>query len=1460
MDSPRKSMQPVSHAHPPPPIVTIDSPRSVCSPPRSPRLSGLLFALRDVIGEDLEDGITDAPEELEDNLLLEGYTHEGDAETTVTIDTHGDHVVSDSLGREEPIGSAEEAYSPTAVIDDFLVHPGAPSPHQRDFTSSFEADNGEVDEDSIEDSDPTIRASLLAPRDAEDVYRNVRRSSRVHSQILVPPEIDLPEKDEEMIDSGYAEHWQPPSPLVLSSPRSPAPNSTLDLLASPFGSSSSRVLACVGVQGKPCPLGDDVTTEDEAGVTDPTLDLPVDDQSSPHLVEESYPTTISSDIMDPPDSYICLPASKNVDSTNVTANVPEEKLDGAAFQSNYGAACPSSAVSARTPDSLAMQLSPLEPHLRSNNLETTDGDTSKREDSVGLPSSEVLQATLVASNASGISENVELSNLRETGDLATDTENAGSLEGNLPQASGIAVNTILPDASDMNDYPSLSSPGGTPVNDTQPDITGIVDSDVSKFGVMEANAIETWDLGDNPFHWSPRVMPIGNTSDMCGVQSSPKMLSNVSEDTHSIQEAVVRDTALFTGNSPQGSSIDQLETEEEIRSSEPTLNRPESILTGKSVTPQGTTAQVAYDSLPEPVTQLDGSFSPLQAAPSTPQQDLVDVPSSTDYDDFANHRVAAQDSDDVTPNLTTDADDDDNASISPGESPQLAYLAKSRTATRDSDPLQSYEGCSNVASPEEVEYLPMLALRESSQVSKQQSIFNSSPNDSPRRGIFTPPAETSKSNTVIANSPSVSSASGHFSFQDRGSASTPPSASIKTSHVSSAKSSSAPNNSIPPSRKVNFGWKYSGTNARSSDPALSSRLTQMPARRPTHPFYDNASDGRSSGSASPARATAGGLKPLRLSALLNSQHASIALSHRGSVGSNSSCSRSTHRASLSSTSVSSAKSSHNLLLSPARISSIPEYIRNSILSSHDSIPSPLSDYSFRLKNFGEPHSAPISPDSSRHSISMSYGHVSVLFDSSFPASSGASEPDLYRIDEQEDSRFDDAVNDQTIRQPVPAAFHSHSSSLSVPQPPMYAIATPRPALMFAIASDNVDEVRRVLDSGGAGPNETVGPQSALEFALTNNQLTHKMEIVKLLLAYGADPTVAMNQQPEQKVDTTDSGPSVEPSSMSVSGGADTEVKRDTTAVPATNATLLDGVDPATRYYVEKADEPNTRRTSALMHRSSFRALTRVRYEIVGQDRALEQLFRILSIHTRQLSSTPIVVLLCGPSGHGKSLLARKFGSLLDVPTHTVNMTTLRSTYDLWKSYSMSPYETPTTCTLAEFLINNEGKRCVVVLDEIEKTEDEKTLWSLLMPWELGRCSVEAGSRHVDVRNVVWLGTSNIGHDMILEYQQAREYPREPVSREEYVELMGLLRPRVSERLGASVLSRVTTVLPFVPFTEEEKKVICSEALYTLAGEAARELSPQAVDKMINSALASYCVDEGARSLYRAVSSQLIDFL
>ena len=70
-----------------------------------------------------------------------------------------------------------------------------------------------------------------------------------------------------------------------------------------------------------------------------------------------------------------------------------------------------------------------------------------------------------------------------------------------------------------------------------------------------------------------------------------------------------------------------------------------------------------------------------------------------------------------------------------------------------------------------------------------------------------------------------------------------------------------------------------------------------------------------------------------------------------------------------------------------------------------------------------------------------------------------------------------------------------------------------------------------------------------------------------------------------------------------------------------------------------------------------------------------------------------------------------------------------------------------------------------------------------MPWELGRCAFDASKRHIDVRNVIWLGTSNIGHDLVFQHQETRSNPEQLMSREEYINLMALLRPKISKQLG-----------------------------------------------------------------------------
>ena len=69
---------------------------------------------------------------------------------------------------------------------------------------------------------------------------------------------------------------------------------------------------------------------------------------------------------------------------------------------------------------------------------------------------------------------------------------------------------------------------------------------------------------------------------------------------------------------------------------------------------------------------------------------------------------------------------------------------------------------------------------------------------------------------------------------------------------------------------------------------------------------------------------------------------------------------------------------------------------------------------------------------------------------------------------------------------------------------------------------------------------------------------------------------------------------------------------------------------------------------------------------------------------------------------------------------------------------------------------------------------------------------------------------------------------------------------------------MTTVLPFVPFTDEEKLAVASQALFLQGGEHTRSMSPEIINKLVVDAVAAYIPSEGARSLYRAVSNSLLD--
>lgn len=190
-------------------------------------------------------------------------------------------------------------------------------------------------------------------------------------------------------------------------------------------------------------------------------------------------------------------------------------------------------------------------------------------------------------------------------------------------------------------------------------------------------------------------------------------------------------------------------------------------------------------------------------------------------------------------------------------------------------------------------------------------------------------------------------------------------------------------------------------------------------------------------------------------------------------------------------------------LSSARSSVIPKHIRNTLFLSEEASSSRSKNHELYDE---PPKSAPLSyaarSRSSYRRDSPANVRNSGFFRPSSRLSESASRPNA---GDDDDDEVTDVNYDHTIRRAIPTVPHTAPLSQASRPSSFYGPTTPRPTLLFAIASDDVKQVQQVLDSAEAGPNDSAGPQSALAFALTNDQLTHKLDIVKTLLAYGADP-------------------------------------------------------------------------------------------------------------------------------------------------------------------------------------------------------------------------------------------------------------------------------------------------------------------------------------------------------------------
>jgi hypothetical protein len=211
------------------------------------------LALKDVLGEDPEDDLAVGPADQDVTVSMTNTSWSAGSTTFVDeVPEKSSPPPSPSqptapFDTNEPMLDDQHSFVHNSQVHDNLDSDARSPPLQQPDTAS------QNDTPGIHNHAPftqplinTINSSPVTEKDRRGHY-----AEPVHSiardDLLSPVEIShlqLTNFARASMDmTEYDDAWRPPFPPALSSPRSPAPTSTFELLASPFGSPSARVLS-----------------------------------------------------------------------------------------------------------------------------------------------------------------------------------------------------------------------------------------------------------------------------------------------------------------------------------------------------------------------------------------------------------------------------------------------------------------------------------------------------------------------------------------------------------------------------------------------------------------------------------------------------------------------------------------------------------------------------------------------------------------------------------------------------------------------------------------------------------------------------------------------------------------------------------------------------------------------------------------------------------------------------------------------------------------------------------------------------------------------------------------------------------------------------------------------------------------------------------------------------------------
>ncbi len=263
-------------------------------------------------------------------------------------------------------------------------------------------------------------------------------------------------------------------------------------------------------------------------------------------------------------------------------------------------------------------------------------------------------------------------------------------------------------------------------------------------------------------------------------------------------------------------------------------------------------------------------------------------------------------------------------------------------------------------------------------------------------------------------------------------------------------------------------------------------------------------------------------------------------------------------------------------------------------------------------------------------------------------------------------------------------------------------------------------------------------------------------------------------------------------------------------------------------------------------------------KVIGQDFAVQAVAEAIRRSRSGLSDPhrPLgVFLFVGPSGVGKTELTKALTQILfdkEEAMIRIDMSEYMEKHSISKLIGSPPgyvgYEEGGQLTEAL----RRRPYSVVLLDEIEKAHHD-VFNILLQVFDDGRITDSKG-RTVNCKNALFIMTSNLGSDLLLEKMQD---PRFTATKES---LLKLLDPVIKGYFRPEFINRLDDILPFLPLQEKDMEKIVNIQLKLVQHRLEGKQITLSIDHSVIAYLAKegYDASFGARPLKRLIQNKVVN--